>query len=205
MLASECEHDSRGIPQMIIRRSVPVAVYLGAALMLVMSGCSDSESSGSEAPPAGDADKPSVTTIDLTLNDQPIDLADAALKCYDYEGHLIVEAHNADDPDASHFLMDYYENNVALSIGVRDGDPDLFEYEQGKDGQTAEVTRDGASVSVTGTIGVALSDSDAPQSFSIAASCAEFFNTPPDGSKVDPSDLPTSCPPGQAVCLPDDK
>ncbi len=188
---------------MIIRRSVPVA--LGVALMLVMSGCSDSESTDSAGQSSGDSDKPSVTTVDLTLNDQPVDLADAALKCYDYEGHLMVEAHDADDPDASHFLMDYYENNVALSIGVRDGDPDLFEYEHGKDGQTAKVTRDGASVSVTGTIGVALSDSEDPQSFSIAASCAEFFNTPPDGSKVDPSDLPTSCPPGQAVCLPDDK
>lgn len=189
---------------MIIRRSAPVAVSLGTALMLIMSGCSDDAA----VQPAGDFDKPSVTTVDLTLDDQPVDLTGAALKCYDHEGHLMVEAYNADDPDASHFLMDYYENNVALSIGVRDGDPDLFDYEEGKSGQTAKVTRDGASVSVTGMIGVALSDSEAPRSFSITASCAEFFNTPPDSSKVDSSDLPGvpgSCPPGQAVCFPDDK
>ncbi|HEY0619917.1 MAG TPA: lipoprotein LpqH [Kribbella sp.] len=193
---------------MIIRRSVLVAVSLGAALTLIVSGCSDRKSTDSAGQSAGNSDKPSVTTVNLTLNDQPVDLTGAALKCYDYEGHLMVEAHNAPDPDASHFLMDYYQNKVALSIGVRGGDPDLFEYEQGKSGQTAKVTRDGDSVSVTGTIGVALSDSTAPQPFSITASCAKFFNTPPDSSKVDSSGLPSipaSCPPGQAVCLPGSK
>lgn len=188
---------------MIIRRG---AVGLGAALVLVMSGCSDGEPTDSGGQATGEADKPSVTTIELTLNDQPVELDDAVLKCYDYEGHLMVEAHNADDSEASHFLMDYHENNVALSIGVRDGEPDSFQYEQGQDGQTAEVTRDGASVSVTGKIGAA-GGSAAPQRFEISASCAEFFNTPPDSSKVDPSDLPSdssSCPPGQALCIPED-
>jgi hypothetical protein len=104
--------------------------------------------------------------------------------------------------------MDYYQNKVALSIGVRGGQPDLFEYEQGKSGQTAKVTRDGDSVSATGTIGVALADSKVPQPFSITASCAEFFNTPPDSSKVESSDLPsipTSCAPDVAVCYPGGK
>jgi hypothetical protein len=81
----------------------------------------------------------------------------------------------------------------------------VFEYEQGKGGQTAKVTRDGDSVSVTGTIRVAFDDSTAPQPFSITARCAEFFNTPPDSSKVDSSDMPSipsSCPPGEVVCYP---
>jgi len=190
---------------MIIRRSVPVAVSLGAALVLIVSGCSDSKSADSAGPSPESSDKPAVTTIDLTLNGQPVDLTGATSKCYDYEGHLMVEARNAADPDASHFLMDYYRDEVALSIGVRDGDPDLFEYEQGERGQTAKVKRDGDSVSATGTIGVALNDSTAPQPFSITASCAKFFNTPPDSSKVDSSDLPSipsSCPPGEVVCYP---
>jgi hypothetical protein len=183
---------------MIIRRSVPVAV----GLVLILGGCSD----GGSPEPAGQptADKPSVTTIDLTLNDQPVELDDAVLKCYDHEGHLMVEAHNADDPEASHFLMDYYKNNVSLSIGVRDGD--VFQYEEGTDGQTAEVKRDGASVTITGKIGAAGGSTD-PQPFEISASCAEFFDTPPDSSKVDPSDLPNipgSCPPGQPLCIPED-
>jgi len=128
------------------------------------------------------------------------------LKCYDYEDHLMVEAHNADDLEATGFLMDYYENNVNLSIGVQGGDPDQFRYEEGTDGQTAEVTRDGASVTITGKIGAA-GGSGAPQRFEIAANCAEFFNTPPDSSKVDPSDLPSvpsSCPAGQPLCIPED-
>jgi len=188
---------------MIIRRSVPVAVSLGAALTLIVSGCSDSESTDPAGQSAGNSNKPGVTTVNLTLDGQQVDLIGAALKCYDYEDHLMVEAHNAPDPDASHFLMDYYQNKVALSIGVRGGNPDLFEYEQGKSGQTAKVTRDGDSVSVTGTIGVALADSKAPQPFSITASCAKFFNTPPDSSKVDSSDLPSipaTCPSGEVLC-----
>jgi hypothetical protein len=187
---------------MIIRRGVPAVVSLGAAFMLGMSGCSgDSDS----PQPTGEADKPSVTTVDLTLNDQPVELGDAALKCYDYEGHLMVEAYDADDLEATHFLMDYYENNVSLNIGVRDGD--LFTFEEGKNGQSAEVDRNGATVSVTGTIGVNSSDSAEPQPFSIKANCAEFVNTPPDSSKVDSSGLPgapSTCPPGQAVCFPED-
>jgi hypothetical protein len=193
---------------MIIRRSVPVAVSLGAALALIVSGCSDSDSADSAGQPTGDSSKPSVTTVDLTLDGQPVELTSATVKCYDYEDHLMVEAHNADDPDASHFLMDYYQDEVALSIGVDGGDPDLFQYEQGKSGQTAKVTRDGDSVSVTGTIGVSLSDSAAPQPFSITASCAKFFNTPPDSSKVDSSDqpsIPATCPPGEVVCIPGSK
>ena len=205
MLGNECVHD-RGRLQMIIRRSVPVAVSLGAALVLFVSGCSDSEPADSAG--QSDPNTPDVTTVELTLNGQPVELTDAASKCYDYEEHLMVEAYNADDPDASHFLMDYYQDKVALSIGVRDGEPNLFEYEQGKDGQSAKVKRDGDSVSVTGTIGVALDDSSDPQPFSITASCAKFFNTPPDSSKVDESDLPSipsSCPPGEVVCYPSTK
>jgi hypothetical protein len=188
---------------MIIRRGIPVAVSLGAALMLTVTGCSDG---GPTAPAGQSSGKPAVTTIDLTLDDRPIDLTDATLKCYDYEDHLMVEAHNADDSDASHFLMDYYKNEVALSIGVQGGDPDLFEYEQGKNDQTATVNRDGDAVSITGTIGESLSDSATPQPFSITANCAKFFNTPPDSSKVDPSDqpsIPSSCPAGEVLCIPD--
>jgi len=194
---------------MTIRRSVPVTVSVGAALLLVVSGCSDDTSteSGETLGQATETtDKPAVTTIDLTLNGEPVDLTGATLKCYDHEGHLAVEAHNADDPDASHFLMDYYQDNVALSIGVPDGQPDLFRYEEGKNGQTAEVTRDGNSVSVDGTIGVSLDDSTEPQPFTINADCAEFFDTPPDSSKVESSDLPSvpsSCPPGEVLCIPE--
>jgi hypothetical protein len=189
---------------MIIRRSVPVVVSLGAALVLVVSGCSDDEPAATA--PTGGSDTPSVTTVELTLDGQSVDLGDSVLKCYDHEGHLMVEAHNAEDPDGSHFLMDYYEDRVSLSVGVQDGDS--YQYEQGKDGQTAEVTRDGTSVSVTGKIGGVTSGSGAPQPFSIDASCAKFFDTPPDSSKVDPSELPSipsTCPPGQAVCIPEDK
>jgi hypothetical protein len=192
---------------MIVRRKVFAAVGLAAALTLMVSGCS-SRAADSAGPSAGSPDKPAVTTVDLTLNDQPVDLSGAALKCYDYEEHLMVEADNASDPDASHFLMDYYHDEVALSIGVQGGKPDLFEYEQGKGGQTAKVTRDGDSVSVTGMIGVALDESTAPQPFSITASCAKFFNTPPDSSKADSSELPSipaTCPPGEAVCIPGGK
>ncbi|HEV7647700.1 MAG TPA: lipoprotein LpqH [Actinophytocola sp.] len=185
-----------------------MSVSVGAALLLVVSGCSDDKSTESAGQPPGSTGKPAATTIDLTLNGEPVDLTGAASKCYDYEGHLMVEAHNAADPDASHFLIDYYQDKVALSIGVRGGQPNLFEYEQGKSGQAAKVTRDGDSVSATGTIGVALDDSTRPQPFTITARCAMFFNTPPDSSKVDSSDLPSippTCPPGEAVCLPGSK
>lgn len=198
-----------GATQVGIRRRVLVAVGVGAALLSVVSGCSDDKSTGSTEPtgqPTERDDKPA-TTIDLTLNGEPVDLTGATPKCYDHEGHLMVEAHNADDPDASHFLMDYYQDEVALGIGVRGGQPDLFRYEQGKNGQTAEVTRDGDSVSVTGTIGVSLDDSTAPQPFTITAHCAKFFDTPPDSSKVETSELPgipASCPPGEVLCIPGD-
>jgi hypothetical protein len=94
-----------------------VGVSLGAALALGVSGCSDIKSTDSVGLSAGDSDKPSVTTVDLRLNGEPVDLTGAVSKCYDYEGHLMVEVRNADDPDASHFLMDYYQEKVALSIG----------------------------------------------------------------------------------------
>ena len=192
---------------MAFRRGVS-AVGVGAALLLVVGGCSDdasTESGESTGPVVESNEEPAVTTVDLTLNGESVDLGDATLKCYDYDGHLMVEAHNADDPEATHFLMDYYQDNVALSIGVRGGEPDLFRYEEGEGGQTAEVTRDGDSVSVEGTIGVG-GGSSGPQPFTIEAQCAEFFDTPPDSSKVDPSELPSipaSCPPGQALCIPD--
>jgi lipoprotein antigen len=182
-----------------------VVVSVGVALLLVVSGCSDDKSTESAGQATGSTGKPAVTTVDLTLNGAPVELTGAASKCYDYEGHLMVEAYDAADPDASHLLVDDYQDKVALSIGVRGGRPDLFEYEQGKNGQAAEVTRDGDSVSVTGTIGVALDDSTAPQPFSITARCAKFFNTPPDSSKVQSSELPSipaTCPPGEAVCIP---
>jgi Mycobacterium 19 kDa lipoprotein antigen len=190
---------------MIIRRSLSVMVVcLGAALALVVSGCSDSEPTGSAGQTAGGSDKPDVTTIDLTLDGQPVDLTEAALKCYDHEGHLSVEAHNADDPDASGFLMDFYQNNVTLSISVRGGQSRIVEFEEGRSGDSAELTRDGDSVSVTGTLGQSLNDSPPPQPFSIAASCAKFFDTPPDSS-LDSSELPSipaTCPPGEVVCIP---
>lgn len=173
-------------------------VGVGVALLLVMSGCSERTS-------AEPTDAPAETTIDVTIDGEPVDLAGATSKCYDHEGHLMVEAYDADDPDASHFLADYYHDEVALSIGVRGGDPDLFEYEQDKSGQSAEVERDGDKVSVTGTIGVALDDTTPPRPFTIKASCARFFDTPPDSSKVGSSELPSipvTCPPGEAVCIP---
>ncbi|GAB3468795.1 hypothetical protein GCM10027436_84980 [Actinophytocola sediminis] len=173
-------------------------------LALIVSGCSDRAATDSAGQPAGEDNQPAVTTIDVTVNDQPVDLTGAESKCYDHEGHLSVEAYDPDDSDVSHFLMDYYQNEVALSISVQGGDPDLFQYEPGTDGQTAKVTRDGDSVSVTGTIGVA--DSSDPRPFSITANCAKFFDTPPDSSKVDSSDLPSipsTCPPGEIVCYQD--
>jgi hypothetical protein len=190
---------------MTIRRRVSVAV--GAALLLVVGGCSDdtsSEANDTLGQATETTDAPAVTTIDLTVDGEAVELTDSVLKCYDHEGHLSVEAHNADDPDASHFLMDYYQDSVSLSIGVRDGQPDLFVYEEGTNGQTAEVTRDGDSVTVDGTIAAA-GDSE-PRPFTIDAQCAEFVDTPPDSSKVDPDEMPSipgSCPPGQALCIPD--
>lgn len=154
---------------------------LAAFLAGVASGCSDSESTDSSDKAAV---APKVTTVDLTLDSQPVDLADAALKCYDFEGHLMVEAYNKGDQDATHFLMDYYNKEVSLSIGVNGAQPDLYEYTPGKPQQSATVTHDDSSVSVTGTIGVALDDTTPPRPFSIKASCAEFVNTPPDSSTV---------------------
>jgi Mycobacterium 19 kDa lipoprotein antigen len=155
---------------------------LAAALALSASGCSGGKPSDTPEKtgetPAGSG----VTTVDLTLNAQPVDLAGAALKCYDFQGHLMVEAYNSADREATHFLMDYYQNQVSLSIGVRGGHPDLYDYEQGKAGQAATVTRNGNSVSVTGTIGVALNDTTPPRPFAIKANCAKFFDTPPDSS-----------------------
>ena len=157
------------------RRTLSV-VGLSAALILAVSGCSDAASKTADAPKS--------TTIELTMDSQPVNLSGAAQKCYDFEGHLMVEAYDKADQDATHFLMDYYKNEVALSIGVKGGHPDLFEYTPGKPKQSATVTRDGNAVSITGTIGVALDDTTPPKPFSIKASCAEFVDTPPDSSSI---------------------
>lgn len=170
-------------------------VAVGVAVLLAVSGCSD------DAPneQAADTGKPSATTIELTLAGEQVELADApSKKCYDHEGHLAVEAYDPADPDAARLLMDYYQENASLSIHV--GGESVNNYDQDAAEQDIKVTRDGASVSVTGTIG------EASQPFEIAADCAEFFDTPPDSSKVDPSDtpsIPSSCPAGQAVCIPE--
>jgi hypothetical protein len=173
-------------------------------VVLVVSGCSDSGSSDS-SDSSGDSGAtsagPTATTVDLTLDGQPVDLAGATLKCYDYQGHVMVEAHDPADSAATHFLLDSHGNNVTLSIGVQGGLSGVYEFAQGQAGQTATVTRDGDSVSATGTI----DDTTPPKPFSITARCAKFFDTPPDSSKVDSSELPSipaSCPPGEAVCLP---
>ncbi|MCT2582455.1 lipoprotein LpqH [Actinophytocola gossypii] len=186
-----------------MRRSVAGVVGVGAALLLAVSGCSDDTSADPVGQVTETTDEPAVTTIELTVGGEPVELTDSVSTCYDHEGHLMVEAYNADDPDASHFLMDHYQDTVSLSIGVRDGE--LFRYEEGANGQTAEVSRDGNSVTVDGTIGVS-GDSSEPRAFTIDAECAEFVDSPPDSSKVDPGELPSipgSCPPGQAVCIPD--
>lgn len=170
-------------------------VAVGVAVLLAVSGCSD------DAPneQAAGADKPSATTIELNLDGEQVDLADAtSKKCYDHEGHLAVEAYDPADPDASRLLMDYYQESASLSIHV--GGESVDNYDQDAAEQDIKVTRDDVSVSVTGTIG------PASQPFEIAADCAEFFDTPPDSSKVDPSDMPSipsSCPAGQAVCIPE--
>src|SRR5262245_6273300 len=154
-------------------------VGVAATVVAIVSGCSDDADSSDKS-----ADAPSVTTIDVTLDSQPVDLAGAALKCYDFQGHLMVEAYDKADRDATHFLMDYYNKQVSLSIGVKGGQPDLFEYTPGKPKQSATVEHDGSSVTVTGNIGVALDDTTPPKPFSIKASCAKFFATPPDSSAI---------------------
>lgn len=194
---------------MVIRRGGSGFVGAGAvvALALLLSGCSDDgggDSGGSLGDPLGGGETteeqaaPEETTIDLTVGGQDVDLSGATLKCYDFEDHLMVEA-NTDDPDASHFLMDNYNDSVSLSLTVEGGQPGVYSQEEG--GVSAEVTRTDNSVSVTGTI-----DGDEPVEFSIEASCSEFFETPPDSSKVDGSggapSIPSSCPPGEVVCIP---
>lgn len=169
---------------------------VAATLLSFVSGCSDDTTAAPTGQSGGDADKPAVTTIELTVGGESVDLSGTTQKCYDHDGHLMVEAYNADDPDASHFLVDSHQGTVTLSIGVQDGPSGVFE--DGKDGQSAEVTRNGDSVSVTGTI-----EADP---LTIDADCAEFVDTPPDSSKVDSSQLPSipsSCPAGQAVCIPE--
>lgn len=178
-----------------------MAVGFGAVLAVV-GGCSDDSSTGPLALPTSSAvDRPAVTTIDLTLDGTAVDLGDATLKCYDHEGHLMVEAFNADDPDASHFLMDYYRDEVSLSIGVEGGESGVFRFEPGAEGQTAEVTRDGDEVTVSGTISGSSAES-APRPFTIDARCAEFFDTPPDSSKLDTApSIPATCPGGEVLCF----
>lgn len=203
ILAAADANTIMGASLMTIRHSFPVAVTVGAALLLVVSGCSG----GDSADPFGQSgsDTPATTTVTLSLNGEAVDLSGAMQKCYDHEGHLMVEAYNPDEPESSHFLMDDYQGKVALSIGVQGGESGVYEYEPDKDGQSAKVTRDGDSVSATGTIGVAQDDTADPQEFKITARCAKFFDTPPDSSKVDTSEvpsIPSTCPAGEAVCIP---
>lgn len=148
-----------------------------AAFAVVLSGCSDDRTTGS---PQADSD---VTTVELTLNEQPIDLSAARLTCYDFEGHMMVEAATKDD-QATHFLMDYFNNGISLSIHVNGAHPDLYEYEQDRNGQSAAARRDGNTVSVAGTIGVALDDTTPPAKFAIAARCGKFVNSPPGSAGV---------------------
>ena len=152
------------------------SALLLAGLAFVISGCSDDATAGT---PQQSSD---VTTVELTLKDQPIDLSGTTLKCYDFEGHVSVEA-SGKDPEGTHFLMDYFNNGVSLSIQVKGMDPDLYDLDTTKPGQTAAAKRDGTTVTVNGMIGVALSD-DPPSKFSITAHCAKFFATPPDSSGV---------------------
>src|ERR1700754_738406 len=137
-------------PVIIPRRTFSVVCL---AVVLVASGCSDSDSAGSPDSSGNAAEAPTDTTIDVTVDSQPVDLGDAALKCYDFEGHLMVEAFKKGDQDATHFLMDYYKDEVALSIGIKGAQPDLYEYTPGKPQQSATVRHDDHSVSVTGMIG----------------------------------------------------
>ena len=148
------------------------------SLALVAGACSDDAAAGKAEP------KSDVTTITLSLNGKPIDLSAAKLKCYQFEGHLSVEALNRADPDSTHFLMDYFNNGVSLSIQVKGMDPDLYDYAEGENGQHSTVTHDGNAVTVEGTIAAAGDSSDAPKPFSIKANCGQFFNTPPDAASV---------------------
>lgn len=159
-------------------RKIVAVVGLAAALA---AGCSDGETSGAPQQTGAGADTPSATTVTLTLNSQKVELGVATLKCYDFEGHLSVEALNR---EGAHFLMDYYNNEVALSIGLPGAEPDMFIYEPGKDGQHATVTHDGSSVTIDGTIAASGNYTEAPRPFTIKAQCAKFFATPPDSSKV---------------------
>lgn len=153
------------------------AAVMSAAIVLV-AGCSGN----SGAPVA--AGWPAVTTISLTLNGEAVNLAGLSQKCYDYQGHLTLEAYNPANSSSSSFLMDYYNNGVSLSIGIQGGSPGSYDFQAGQNGQNAAVTRHGNSVSVSGKIGVALDDTAPLAPFSIQAECAKFFNTPPDSSYV---------------------
>lgn len=171
---------------MAFPRGLLSVAAVAVALVTTASGCSDKKLTDS-SPPKKTSETPaapSVTTIALTLNDQPVDLTGATLKCYDFEGHVSVEARDSADTDKTRFLMDYFNNSVALSVHIQGGQPDLYEYEQGKGSQTATFKRDGNAVVVTGTIGVALDDTTPPKPFSITANCAKFFATPPDSSRA---------------------
>lgn len=153
-----------------------------AAAVVVVSGCSSS--GGVSAATSGASSAPAVTIITLDLNGESVNLAGLSQKCYDYQGHLMLEAYNPANSNASNFLMDYYHDGVSLSIGIQGGNPDDYDYQAGQNGQSATVTRNGNSVSVTGKIGVALDDTTPPAPFSIKAQCAKFFDTPPDSSNV---------------------
>ena len=161
---------------MVSARSALPVVGLAATLALVVSGCSDDETAGT---PQTSSD---VTTVELTLKGQPIDLTGTTLKCYDFEGHVSVEASNK-DAEGTHFLMDYFNNGVSFSVQVKGFDPDLYDLDTTRPGQSAVAKRDGNTVTVNGMVGVSLSD-DPPSKFTITAHCAKFFATPPDSSGV---------------------
>ena len=164
-----------------------------AAAVIMVSGC------------YGNSSAPAATTISLTVNGNSVTLAGLSQKCYDYQGHLMLEAWDPANSNTSNFLMDYYQNGVSLSIGIRGGSPPNYDYQAGQNGQSAVVTRNGNTVSVSGIIGVALDDTKPPVPFSIKAECAKFFNTPPDSSYVGtPGTGPNGGQGGPAVTMPSD-
>jgi Mycobacterium 19 kDa lipoprotein antigen len=169
-----------GVSPMTFLRGVVCIAGL-ATTLVAASGCSGDTPADRSEKSSGGARS---TTIELTVDDQPVDLANATPKCYDYQGHLVLEAYNAADREDTYFLLDFYRDEVTLGIGIRNGQRDHYQYEEGKAGQSATVERDGDSVSVTGTIAATDDSGTPPTPFSIEADCAKFFDTPPDSSKV---------------------
>ena len=195
--------DERGRPVRLSGRGALCAAAMAAAIVMV-GGCS--ENSGTPVAATGAPGWPAATTISLTLNGNPVTLAGLSQKCYDYQGHLMLEAYNPANSNASNFLMDYYHNGVSLSIGIQGESPGSYDFQAGQNGQSAVVTRDGNAVSVSGKIGVALDDTVPPVPFSINAECAKFFNAPPDSSDVGgtPGTAANGVQGGPAVTIPSD-